>query len=59
MENQFEFIKFNEDGLPVYSKNNAVEWHMSQGMSWLEGIEMVENEESSGKIVFQWDDYLE
>lgn len=56
MENQFEFIKFNEDGLPVYSKNNAVKWYMSQGMSELEGIEMVENEESSGKIVFEWDD---
>ena len=44
MENQFKFKKFNEDGLPVYSKNNAVKWYMSQGMSELEGIEMVEND---------------
>ena len=57
MENQFEFIKFNEDGLPVYSKNNAVEWYMSQDdMSELEAIEIVENEESAGGRIFEWTD---
>lgn len=57
MENQFEFIKFNEDGLPVYSKDREVHRYMFEdGMTQEEAIELVENEESAGDKIFEWDD---
>ena len=40
-----EFIKFNEDGLPVYSKDREVYRYMIEdGMTEEEAIELVENE---------------
>ena len=57
MENQSEFIKFNEDGLPVYSKNREVYRYMIEdGMTEEEAIELIENEESTGDKIFEWDD---
>ena len=57
MENQSEFIKFNEDGLPVYSKDREVYRYMIEdGMTEEEAIELIENEESTGDKIFEWDD---